>query len=186
MSSPIAEQAARRRTFAIISHPDAGKTTLTEKLLLFGGAIQIISKSVFDKSGKYQLKVDLFDVNGAPVDIAAKGIVYRVPTSTDLSGTVETADAASLCLKSGNAAILRGGSEALHSNQAIAACVIGGVMLGGGKGNVLNVVFGAFTLQAIVNLLNQLGLPKPYTDAVQGLIIIGVVAYSAFTTLKKR
>ncbi len=31
---------ARRRTFAIISHPDAGKTTLTEKLLLHGGAIQ--------------------------------------------------------------------------------------------------------------------------------------------------
>jgi peptide subunit release factor RF-3 len=30
----------RRKTFAIISHPDAGKTTLTEKLLLFGGAIQ--------------------------------------------------------------------------------------------------------------------------------------------------
>ena len=30
-----------RRTFAIISHPDAGKTTLTEKLLLFGGAIQV-------------------------------------------------------------------------------------------------------------------------------------------------
>ena len=32
---------ARRRTFAIISHPDAGKTTLTEKFLLFGGAIQM-------------------------------------------------------------------------------------------------------------------------------------------------
>ena len=31
---------ARRRTFAIISHPDAGKTTLTEKLLLYGGALQ--------------------------------------------------------------------------------------------------------------------------------------------------
>lgn len=31
----------RRRTFAIISHPDAGKTTLTEKLLLFGGQIQV-------------------------------------------------------------------------------------------------------------------------------------------------
>ena len=31
----------RRRTFAIISHPDAGKTTLNEKLLLFGGAIQL-------------------------------------------------------------------------------------------------------------------------------------------------
>ena len=33
--------ARRRRTFAIISHPDAGKTTLTEKLLLFAGAIQL-------------------------------------------------------------------------------------------------------------------------------------------------
>ncbi|MEC8039077.1 MAG: GTP-binding protein, partial [Pseudomonadota bacterium] len=35
------EEAGRRRTFAIISHPDAGKTTITEKLLLFGGAIQM-------------------------------------------------------------------------------------------------------------------------------------------------
>ncbi len=32
---------SKRRTFGIISHPDAGKTTLTEKFLLFGGAIQI-------------------------------------------------------------------------------------------------------------------------------------------------
>ena len=39
--SDIAREVARRRTFAIISHPDAGKTTLTEKLLLFGGAIQL-------------------------------------------------------------------------------------------------------------------------------------------------
>ena len=39
--SEIADQTALRRTFAIISHPDAGKTTLTEKLLLFGGAIQL-------------------------------------------------------------------------------------------------------------------------------------------------
>jgi peptide chain release factor 3 len=39
--SPLASEIERRRTFAIISHPDAGKTTLTEKLLLFGGAIQL-------------------------------------------------------------------------------------------------------------------------------------------------
>ena len=37
----ISSEASRRRTFAIISHPDAGKTTVTEKLLLFGGAIQL-------------------------------------------------------------------------------------------------------------------------------------------------
>ena len=35
------EEVQRRRTFAIISHPDAGKTTLTEKLLLYGGAIHL-------------------------------------------------------------------------------------------------------------------------------------------------
>ena len=35
------EEIERRRTFGIISHPDAGKTTLTEKLLLFGGAIHV-------------------------------------------------------------------------------------------------------------------------------------------------
>lgn len=39
--SQISDQVSKRRTFAIISHPDAGKTTLTEKLLLFGGAIQL-------------------------------------------------------------------------------------------------------------------------------------------------
>jgi peptide chain release factor 3 len=39
--SPLTDEISRRRTFAIISHPDAGKTTLTEKLLLFGGGIQL-------------------------------------------------------------------------------------------------------------------------------------------------
>jgi peptide chain release factor 3 len=37
----INNEIARRRTFAIISHPDAGKTTLTEKLLFYGGAVQL-------------------------------------------------------------------------------------------------------------------------------------------------
>ena len=41
MAESLAEAVSRRRTFAIIAHPDAGKTTLTEKLLLFGGAIQL-------------------------------------------------------------------------------------------------------------------------------------------------
>lgn len=40
-NSSLAENVRKRRTFAIISHPDAGKTTLTEKLLLFGGAIRL-------------------------------------------------------------------------------------------------------------------------------------------------
>ena len=48
---------ARRRTFAIISHPDAGKTTLTEKLLLFGGAIQLAGE-VRAKAGRRQTSSD--------------------------------------------------------------------------------------------------------------------------------
>jgi peptide chain release factor 3 len=40
MASPK-QEIARRRTFAIVSHPDAGKTTLTEKLLLYGGALHL-------------------------------------------------------------------------------------------------------------------------------------------------
>jgi peptide chain release factor 3 len=41
VSSTLSAEAARRRTFAIISHPDAGKTTLTEKLLLYSGAVEV-------------------------------------------------------------------------------------------------------------------------------------------------
>ncbi len=46
------EQTHRRRTFAIISHPDAGKTTLTEKLLLFGGANESFLKTLETELGK--------------------------------------------------------------------------------------------------------------------------------------
>ena len=50
------------------------------------------------------------------VPLGVVGIIYEARPNV-------TADAAGLCLKAGNAAILRGGSEAIHSNQAIAACV---------------------------------------------------------------
>ena len=53
MSAEIAPQVRRRRTFAIISHPDAGKTTLTEKLLLFSGAIQIAGSVKARKASRH-------------------------------------------------------------------------------------------------------------------------------------
>ena len=49
----IADEVKRRRTFAIISHPDAGKTTLTEKLLLFSGAIQIAGSVKARKASRH-------------------------------------------------------------------------------------------------------------------------------------
>ena len=51
--SDIAQQVQRRRTFAIISHPDAGKTTLTEKLLLFSGAINIAGSVKARKAARH-------------------------------------------------------------------------------------------------------------------------------------
>jgi peptide chain release factor 3 len=51
--SPDRRQIERRRTFGIISHPDAGKTTLTEKLLLFGGAIQLAGTVKARKASRY-------------------------------------------------------------------------------------------------------------------------------------
>ncbi|MDE2577566.1 MAG: peptide chain release factor 3 [Hyphomicrobiales bacterium] len=55
--APKADPVSRRRTFAIISHPDAGKTTLTEKLLLFGGAIQLAGE-VRAKQNRRQTRSD--------------------------------------------------------------------------------------------------------------------------------
>jgi peptide chain release factor 3 len=51
--SELTHEIARRRTFAIISHPDAGKTTLTEKLLLFGGAIQMAGTVKAKKAARH-------------------------------------------------------------------------------------------------------------------------------------
>jgi peptide chain release factor 3 len=53
MSSSIAREVARRRTFAIISHPDAGKTTLTEKLLLYGGAVNLAGSVTARKTQRH-------------------------------------------------------------------------------------------------------------------------------------
>ena len=61
MSTTTDDPVARRRTFAIISHPDAGKTTLTEKLLLFGGAIQLAGE-VRAKANRRQTRSDWMDI----------------------------------------------------------------------------------------------------------------------------
>ena len=55
MSKHLQKEIDRRRTFGIISHPDAGKTTLTEKLLLFGGAIQMAGAVKARKASKHAL-----------------------------------------------------------------------------------------------------------------------------------
>ena len=59
-----------------------------------------------DTSGQYQLKVDLFDTHGQPVNISTLGIVYAVPTDPDGSGTINTVDASTLSLVGGNSMVV--------------------------------------------------------------------------------
>jgi ribose transport system permease protein len=64
--------------------------------------------------------------------------------------------------------------------QAISASVLGGAVLGGGRGSIPTTIAGALTLQALFTLLNLYGFPSPIRDAVQGLIILGAVAYASY------
>ncbi|MGI9607471.1 MAG: peptide chain release factor 3 [Acidimicrobiales bacterium] len=61
-ADPILQEAGRRRTFAIISHPDAGKTTLTEKFLLYGGALGSEAGSVKARSGRRSATSDWMEL----------------------------------------------------------------------------------------------------------------------------
>ncbi len=88
------------------------------------------------------------------VPLGVVGIIYESRPNV-------TADAAGLCLKSGNAAILRGGSEAIHSNQAIAACVHAGLRAAGLPESAVQVV--ATTDRAAVG---ELVTMKDYVDVI--------------------
>lgn len=75
----IKEEIARRRTFGIISHPDAGKTTLTEKLLLFGGAIQTAGAVKSNKIKKHATS-DFMEIErqrGISVATSVMGFEYK-------------------------------------------------------------------------------------------------------------
>ncbi|MBZ0070300.1 MAG: glutamate-5-semialdehyde dehydrogenase [Gammaproteobacteria bacterium] len=88
------------------------------------------------------------------VPLGVIGIIYESRPNV-------TADAAGLCLKSGNAAILRGGSEAIHSNQAIAACIRSGLTEAGLPTDAVQVI--ETTDRAAVGELLRL---KQYVDVI--------------------
>jgi len=84
------------------------------------------------------------------------------------------------------AAILLAGYAGLSADagagyqfQAISAVVLGGAVLGGGRGGALAALGGALTLQAMFTLLNLLGMAAALRNTVQGVLIIGAVAFAA-------
>ncbi|MDE2607890.1 MAG: peptide chain release factor 3 [Burkholderiales bacterium] len=78
-ASPLAAEVRRRRTFAIISHPDAGKTTLTEKLLLFSGAIQIAGAVKGRKASRHATSdwMEIEKQRGISVASSVMQMLYR-------------------------------------------------------------------------------------------------------------
>ena len=81
----------RRRTFAIISHPDAGKTTLTEKLLLFGGQIQVAGAVKSNKIRKTATSdwMEIEKQRGISVATSVMAFDYACTSQSTLPG-VET------------------------------------------------------------------------------------------------
>lgn len=91
------------------------------------------------------------------------------------------------------AGILMGGFSGISPDtgggyefRAISAVVLGGAVLGGGRGAVIPAMAGALTLEALFTLLNLLGLPNPIRDVFQGVIIIGALGIAAFRDRKSR
>src|SRR5574340_815915 len=76
-SDLITREVARRRTFGIISHPDAGKTTLTEKLLLFSGAIQLAGTVKGRKSGRHSTSDFLEIENHRGISVASSVMQFE-------------------------------------------------------------------------------------------------------------
>ena len=69
--------------------------------------------------------------------------------------------------------------------NAIASCIVGGISMSGGRGNIVGSVIGALILGVILNLIQFAGLGSSYQMAIQGLIILGAVAIDSLSDAKR-
>ncbi len=136
---------------------------LLDRLALNAERIRAMAQGLRDIAALPDPVGEITDLNYRPsgiqvgkmrVPLGVIGIIYESRPNV-------TADAAGLCLKSGNAAILRGGSEAQHSNQAIAACIQSGLTAAGLSADAVQVI--ATTDRAAVG---QLITMKQYVDVI--------------------
>ncbi|BBJ00320.1 gamma-glutamyl phosphate reductase [Ferrigenium kumadai] len=133
------------------------RLTLTEKTVksMAEGLLQIAAlPDPIGEISDMKYRPSGIQVGKMRVPLGVIGIIYESRPNV-------TADAAGLCLKSGNAAILRGGSEAIHSNQAIAACVHQGLREAGLPETAVQVV--STTDRAAVGELITM---KEYVDVI--------------------
>ena len=133
------------------------RLTLTEKTLrvMAEGLLQIAQlPDLIGAISDLNFRPSGIQVGRMRVPLGVIGIIYESRPNV-------TADAAGLCIKSGNAAILRGGSEAIHSNQAVAACVHAGLRAAGLPETAVQVI--STTDRAAVGCLITM---KEYVDVI--------------------
>jgi ribose transport system permease protein len=133
-------------------------------------AVLLLHRTTFGKQ--------LFAAGGNPRAATLSGV--DVPLVRTLAFVLSGISAVIAGILVGGFAGISQDAGAGYEFQAISAVVLGGAVLGGGRGSMVAAMAGALTLEALFTLLNLLGLPKPLRDAVQGLIIIGAVAYAAY------
>jgi ribose transport system permease protein len=133
-------------------------------------AVLLLHRTTFGKQ--------LFAAGGNPRAAALSGV--DVPRVRTLAFVLSGISAVIAGILVGGFAGISQDAGAGYEFQAISAVVLGGAVLGGGRGSMVAAMAGALALEALFTLLNLLGLPKPLRDAVQGLIIIGAVAYAAY------
>ncbi len=107
--------------------------------------------------------------NAEAVRLAGVNVPRTITAAYGISGLLSALSGAILVSRLG---IAQPSLGAAYELDAIAACVIGGAVLGGGGGSVTGTLFGVFTLGIINNLLNLLGVKSFYQDIVKGSVII--------------
>ena len=139
-------------------------------------AVVLLHRTTFGKQ--------LFAAGGNPRAAVLSGV--DVPLVRTLAFVLSGMSAVIAGILVGGFAGISQDAGAGYEFQAISAVVLGGAVLGGGRGSMVAAMAGALTLEALFTLLNLLGLPKPLRDAVQGLIIISAVAYAAYRVRRAR
>ena len=126
----------------------------------------------------------VYAVGSNPVAAELSGInVSRIKTIAFLLSSLSGAVAAILLVGYAGVSSLTIGQG--YEFQSISAAVLGGVAFSGGRGNLAGALAGALTLQAVFALMNFLSLPLPIRLTVQGLIIIGAVAFGGLRLIKR-
>jgi len=126
----------------------------------------------------------VYAVGSNPVAAELSGInVSRIKTIGFLLSSLFGALAAILLVGYAGVSSLTVGQG--YEFQSISAAVLGGVAFSGGRGNLGGALAGALTLQAVFALMNFLSLPLPIRLTVQGLIIIGAVAFGGLRLIRK-